>query len=224
LVAAHSTLEHAIEAGRLLAEVKAALPHGALGPWLEANFDGSERTARAYMRLHARREELSQNGSTVAVLSIRDALKALAAPCSQGPPPVPGTVPLTPEQERGRRAKERKHQRRLQRAEFAIRSGNLEPPPDLSANDAAAWQQVLYEALALRGQNISNVIDALGHSLHILVNHADPEAVGRYLVEARVGYEEAEKRADQLAELREGAAWLQRVLDACKAVHIYPSV
>jgi hypothetical protein len=38
-----------IEAGRRLVEVKSALPHGKFGPWLEAEFGWSERTAQNYM-------------------------------------------------------------------------------------------------------------------------------------------------------------------------------
>ena len=39
-----------IAAGKLLLEVKAALPHGAFGKWLEAEFGWTERTAQNYMR------------------------------------------------------------------------------------------------------------------------------------------------------------------------------
>jgi hypothetical protein len=39
-----------VAAGTLLLEVKAALPHGAFGKWLEAEFGWTERTAQNYMR------------------------------------------------------------------------------------------------------------------------------------------------------------------------------
>src|ERR1700722_1744343 len=39
-----------VAAGKLLLEVKAALPHGAFGKWLEAEFGWTERTAQNYMR------------------------------------------------------------------------------------------------------------------------------------------------------------------------------
>jgi len=213
--AAGAALEHAMEAGRLLQEVKDSLPQGEFGPWLKANFEASDRTARDYLRIWRNRELLAarQNGSGAAKVSIRAALKALAPPRNERPFPVPGTEHRTPEQEAAQRAKERKHQRLLQRAEFALRTGNLEAPPDLSPTDYPKWPQVLIEAQADRGKNLPNVLDALAHQLNILSNKADPEAVGRYLTEQRLGYEEAELRADVLAELRAGLPWLQRVLD-----------
>ncbi len=48
--AATTALSHAMNAGDLLAGAKARLPHGGFGAWLEENFAGSGRTARAYMR------------------------------------------------------------------------------------------------------------------------------------------------------------------------------
>lgn len=60
--AARLALEHAKEAGRILQETKAALPHGAWGPWLKQNFEGSERTARRYMQVYRRWPELETNG------------------------------------------------------------------------------------------------------------------------------------------------------------------
>ena len=39
-----------VAAGKLLLKVKAALPHGAFGKWLEAEFGWAERTAHNYMR------------------------------------------------------------------------------------------------------------------------------------------------------------------------------
>ena len=50
--ALHDGLGHALEAGRLLTEAKAQVGHGQWLPWLDANFQGSKRTAQAYMRLH----------------------------------------------------------------------------------------------------------------------------------------------------------------------------
>jgi hypothetical protein len=54
--------------------------HGEFGPWLKENFAGSDRTARAYMRFHAHREELQAKRQSSAVLSIDGALKALSVP------------------------------------------------------------------------------------------------------------------------------------------------
>lgn len=42
-----------IEIGRALVEVKASLPHGSFGPWLEAEFGWSERTAQNLIAVYA---------------------------------------------------------------------------------------------------------------------------------------------------------------------------
>ena len=78
--AVNSALTHAMNAGGMLSEAKASLPHGAFGPWLEENFAGSDRTARAYMRVHAHRDELEEKRQSSATLSLDGALKALSAP------------------------------------------------------------------------------------------------------------------------------------------------
>ena len=46
---ANEAMHHAIEAGKLLMEVKAALPHGSFGTWMEANLRVSSRQAQRYM-------------------------------------------------------------------------------------------------------------------------------------------------------------------------------
>jgi hypothetical protein len=78
-----AALTHAMNAGELLVEVKASLPHGAFGPWLAENFAGSDRTARAYMRVHSHRDELEAKRQSSATLSIDGALKALVTPQPQ---------------------------------------------------------------------------------------------------------------------------------------------
>ena len=75
--AASEALEHAIKAGEGLMEAKAKCPHGEWGKWLNANFDGSERTAQTYMRLYNERDRL-QNRNGVADLSLRRAVAQLA--------------------------------------------------------------------------------------------------------------------------------------------------
>ena len=40
--------------GQRLLEVKAALPHGSFGPWLQAEFNWTDRTARNFMRVAQR--------------------------------------------------------------------------------------------------------------------------------------------------------------------------
>ena len=76
--AARRTLAHALEAGRLLSEAKALLPHGEWGPWLKRECDIPARTATHYMRLHARRAELGGESGNLADLTQTKALKLLA--------------------------------------------------------------------------------------------------------------------------------------------------
>jgi hypothetical protein len=71
-----AALGHAINAGELLTEAKAGVAHGSWGAWLAENFEGSERTAQAYMKVYRRRDEI-RNGA--ADLSLRGALKELEA-------------------------------------------------------------------------------------------------------------------------------------------------
>lgn len=77
-----AALGHAVNAGELLTKAKAATRHGSWGAWLKENFEGSERTAQAYMRVYRRRDEI-RNGA--ADLSLRGALKALSAPKGEDP-------------------------------------------------------------------------------------------------------------------------------------------
>ena len=65
---------HAIRAGELLTEAKALVRHGDWLPWLEANFPGSDRTARNYMRLAANRNRVAD------LPTVREAVALLAAP------------------------------------------------------------------------------------------------------------------------------------------------
>jgi hypothetical protein len=99
LLAVGRALAHAIEAGGLLAEVKASLPHGEFGPWLASNFAGSDRTARAYLRLHDHRSEIEAKRQSSATLSIDRALKMLKPP---KPPPLwEHNLPFDPEEAPG---------------------------------------------------------------------------------------------------------------------------
>jgi hypothetical protein len=69
-----SAVQHAIRAGELLIEAKAAVGHGNFGPWLKANFPGSRRTAERYMSFF-------QNRHAVAHLrTVADAAEALTKP------------------------------------------------------------------------------------------------------------------------------------------------
>src|SRR5215218_1841092 len=78
--AANAVPTHAMSAGELLMEAKGQLPHGAFGSWLKENFAGSDRTARAYMRVHSHREELEAKRQSSATLSLEGALKTLSTP------------------------------------------------------------------------------------------------------------------------------------------------
>ncbi len=71
-----STLEMAMQAGQLLIEIKEGLPHGIFTNWIHKHCDISPETARRYMRVYERREELK----TVTVTGLSDAYRYLAAP------------------------------------------------------------------------------------------------------------------------------------------------
>ena len=73
-------LQHALEAGRLLLEAKEQCTHGEWTPWLETNFAGSTRTARAYMQVAKRWPELEAKRQTSAILTIDGALTLLGPP------------------------------------------------------------------------------------------------------------------------------------------------
>jgi len=76
--AAGQALQHALAAGRLLAEAKEKVEHGHFGDWLEENFTGSERHAQRYMKLAKSLPALSPNPTRVSDLTLRGALKLLA--------------------------------------------------------------------------------------------------------------------------------------------------
>jgi hypothetical protein len=79
--AVNSALEHALNAGELLLEAKDKASHGTWQTWLEANFEGSVRTAQAYMRVAARRDEVeATKAQSSAPLSLDAALRGLSAP------------------------------------------------------------------------------------------------------------------------------------------------
>lgn len=82
--AARDALCHALAAGDLLTEAKATCRPGEWQAWLADNFAGSARTARAYLRLAAHREQLETKTADAAVLSIDGALRLLASPRSDG--------------------------------------------------------------------------------------------------------------------------------------------
>jgi hypothetical protein len=74
--------EHARTTGQLLLEARAQCAHGTWLSWIHANFDGSERTAQAYMRVVREWDNLSlkEDPQRVADLPHREALRALSTP------------------------------------------------------------------------------------------------------------------------------------------------
>ena len=91
--ASQDALGHAIEAGKLLTEVKAQLNHGEWLPWIDENFTGSERTAQIYMQVAGKQEVL--NTQTSALLSIAGALEQISEPKPK-PQPKPAPVQESP--------------------------------------------------------------------------------------------------------------------------------
>lgn len=82
-----TALDYAREAGTLLLQAKEQIPHGEWLPWIAANFQGSERTAQAYMRVAKRWDELEGKSAESADLAIDGALKLLAKPRPDGADP-----------------------------------------------------------------------------------------------------------------------------------------
>lgn len=75
--AMQSGLEHAINAGNLLLEVKAQCVHGEWQAWLAANCEFPERTAQMYMRVARGLPLLEAKAQRVADLSLRGAVALL---------------------------------------------------------------------------------------------------------------------------------------------------
>lgn len=92
---ARKAIDHAIEAGRHLAEAKAMVAHGEWLPWVAANFAGDRSTATRYMRIAA-------NGASVHHLTgIHEALAYLSEsseppPDDEAPEPSPSPTPAPP--------------------------------------------------------------------------------------------------------------------------------
>ena len=90
--AAQTALGHALEAGRLLAEAREAVPHGGWGDYV-ASCGIADRTASSYMRLYRERDRLGDR-QRVADLSVRQATRLLAEPKAkaEAPPVVEGSI------------------------------------------------------------------------------------------------------------------------------------
>jgi DUF3102 family protein len=78
-----SALEHAQRAGRLLIEAKERVKHGEWLPWLAENFEGSERAAQMYMRVHSQWPQIEANTKSVSDLTLSGALKSISAPTGE---------------------------------------------------------------------------------------------------------------------------------------------
>ncbi len=74
--AARMVLDKAIEAGGILHEVKAKLPHGDFSAWIETNTGFNIRTAQRYMKIHDNRDQLKNDSVSL----LTDAHKLLTAP------------------------------------------------------------------------------------------------------------------------------------------------
>jgi hypothetical protein len=85
-------LEWAIEAGKLLRQVKKQLPHGEWLPWLRDNFRGSEMTAQRYVRLSLHEKDLQRNPTRVLDLTLRGALKLIKQHKARQPSPSPAVA------------------------------------------------------------------------------------------------------------------------------------
>lgn len=77
--AAQSALQHALEAGRLLADARRNIPHGSWESYVKDSCGIAPRTASLYLRLHRKRDRLP-NRQHVADLSVRQAARLLEQP------------------------------------------------------------------------------------------------------------------------------------------------
>lgn len=82
---AKSALTHALTAGRLLIEAKAAVDHGSWEKWVIDNCTVAPRTGRAYMKLAESYPKLGEPyRQRVADMPLRDAIRAISIP-AEGP-------------------------------------------------------------------------------------------------------------------------------------------
>jgi len=77
--AARMVMDKAIEAGGILQEVKASLPHGEFTEWVEQNAGFNIRTAQRYMKIYENRDVLKNDSVSL----LTDAHKMLTAPMEQ---------------------------------------------------------------------------------------------------------------------------------------------
>lgn len=89
--AARDAVRYALQAGLMLVAEKEKLTHGEWLPWIERYCDFSARTARDYMALARRKEEVEANWQHAADLSIRAMLASVRRP--QLVHPLPTNAP-----------------------------------------------------------------------------------------------------------------------------------
>ena len=77
-MASKAVLDHAVRCGELLIEAKKQIRHGEWSGWLDANFDGSRRTAQQYMYV-ARHPEVVAKAQDVADLTLSGVVSRIAA-------------------------------------------------------------------------------------------------------------------------------------------------
>lgn len=90
--AARSALGHALEAGRLLSEARAVIPHGGWESYVRDECDIAPRTASLYLRLHRNRARLP-NRQRAAELSVRQAARLLERPRAKAALPAVAAEP-----------------------------------------------------------------------------------------------------------------------------------
>jgi hypothetical protein len=135
----HNTIQHAIKCGELLEEAKAKVPHGEWLPWLEKNFDASEWTAQAYMRLARAADPNTRRVTDLEdAESLRSALRVLSSPEPKERGEEPQVDPDTPE---GRLLAAVNTRQGVEGDEL---DGELvdEPRPGLSDHDQRKWRNV----------------------------------------------------------------------------------
>src|SRR4051812_4707488 len=71
-------IDLAMKCGDLLIEAKTECAHGSWTEWLKNNFEGSDRSARVYMRLADHRDLIEAKRQTTADLTIEKALNYIA--------------------------------------------------------------------------------------------------------------------------------------------------
>jgi hypothetical protein len=101
--AAQSAVTHAVRCGELLLQGKSAIPHGEWLPWLAANCECSDRTARLYMRIARELPKLEPGKRQhVADLPLREAIQAIRLPRLKIDPEFSTLLPpLTTEEREG---------------------------------------------------------------------------------------------------------------------------